>query len=401
MTDLRRAGVTINGFASVHPTAAVSRGAVLTDAVVWEGCRLGPRARVESAVLGTAVRAQGPVKRLACTVASAGNPRMLAAVSALGWTPEKSTASPFPPRGSSRTFTRICSGTRSIVFVEYGLDRPENGLYVRHARFLRKLGVRVPEIIRHDPAEQTIVLEDAGDTSLQDRVGGSTRSEVLDVYRKVLDVAALLHRSGRKSAERSGTPLSEPFSPTVYRWERNLFETHVLDGILPCRESRQRRNLAADLKSVAHELSRLPRVLIHRDLQASNVLLYRGKPVLLDFQGMRLGPAAYDVASLLCDPYVFLPEQVQNMLILYYARQTGQDEDRFIEAFWRGAVQRLVQALGAYGRLSATAATARFRGYIVPGLRMLVRAARRSGDLPHLRAWLATALPEARRRLTE
>ena len=113
--------------------------------------------------------------------------------------------------------------------------------------------------------------------------------------------------------------------------------------------------------------------------------------VFIDFQGMRLGPAAYDLASLLCDPYVQLPPRLQARLLDYYA---GLDKkhDKVVEIFWSAAVQRLAQALGAFGRLSATPETGGFARHIRPGLVMMQRALDHVGGLPHLRALIRKLL---------
>ena len=47
-----------------------------------------------------------------------------------------------------------------------------------------------------------------------------------------------------------------------------------------------------------------PQVLLHRDFQAANIKIHHGACHWIDFQGMRLGAAGYDIASLLYDPYV-------------------------------------------------------------------------------------------------
>jgi len=52
--------------------------------------------------------------------------------------------------------------------------------------------------------------------------------------------------------------------------------------------------------------------------------------------------------------------------------------------FWLAAIERLAQALGAYGRLSADPETAWFGSYIAPGLRMMQRALAHSGACPNL-----------------
>ena len=77
-----------------------------------------------------------------------------------------------------------------------------------------------------------------------------------------------------------------------------------------------------------------------------------------------------------------------------YARLTGYDP---APLFGWAAVQRLAQALGAFARLGAQPATARFAAHIPSALAMMRRALTRTGGLPALRALvdrtLATPLP--------
>ncbi len=92
----------------------------------------------------------------------------------------------------------------------------------------------------------------------------------------------------------------------------------------------------------------MPAVLVHRDFQSSNVLYRKdGTPAFIDFQGMRLGPAVYDLASLLYDPYSpNLGEDERAALLRIYGGVSARD-------LALGAVQRLVQSLGAFGRLAS------------------------------------------------
>ena len=99
---------------------------------------------------------------------------------------------------------------------------------------------------------------------------------------------------------------------------------------------------------------------------------------------MRPGAAAYDLGSLLADPYVELDESLQLRLLDAYARHGGAPVPP--DLFWTGCVQRLVQALGAYGRLGALPPTRRFLAHIPAGRRMLTRAIDHLGGLPALAA---------------
>ena len=123
--------------------------------------------------------------------------------------------------------------------------------------------------------------------------------------------------------------------------------------------------------------------MLHRDFQSSNILLHRGVWSLIDYQGMRLGPAVYDLASLLCDPYITISPACRERLLVRYAER-AQPGSRCLEMFWPAVVQRLGQALGAYARLSALPGTGHFARYIPPALSNMADALRRVDGLPEL-----------------
>src|SRR5262249_5630946 len=121
-------------------------------------------------------------------------------------------------------------------------------------------------------------------------------------------------------------------------------------------ESR-RKELAAlpSLREFAKRLATFPRVLVHRDFQSQNIIIQNGQANLIDFQGMRPGLAEYDLASLLYDPYVDVTDAERNELIAYYRHrqlENGTVTNGNFELKLRlCAMQRLMQALGAYGFL--------------------------------------------------
>jgi NDP-sugar pyrophosphorylase family protein/aminoglycoside/choline kinase family phosphotransferase len=370
---LRRRGVTVQGCVALPRDARIAAGAVLRDSVVGPASAITAGAVLNRAVTAPGTRVTGSATGIVVGLERLVAPDLLLAARSLNWPVQKTVAVRLPPRGSDRVFTRLRNGRRQVMVIRYGSGRPENDLYVRQARFLQSTGVVVPRILLNRPSRRLIVMEDVGDCSLTDLVTSGPASSLARRYRAAIRNVVTLHTAATEAAQRRAVPLSEPFAPGLYAWERALFDTHFLDARLQL-DPAQRTAVMQDLERVEQRLADLPPVLLHRDLQSSNILFHRGRPVLIDFQGMRFGPAVYDLASLLCDPYVCLPPGLQMELLRYYASRTGQDVNALASRFWYGAVQRLAQAIGAYGRLSAHPETKGFERFFRPGLKMMQRA---------------------------
>jgi len=129
---------------------------------------------------------------------------------------------------------------------------------------------------------------------------------------------------------------------------------------------------------------------MHRDFQSRNIMVTDHKFYLIDFQGGRIGPIQYDLASLLIDPYVQLSVSVQDRLVEYGTGALTKYIDIDRQYFRRGyrycAVTRNLQALGAFGYLSRVKGKAWFEQYIPAAVRSLRRnlSATGKGEFPKL-----------------
>ncbi|MFQ3671224.1 MAG: phosphotransferase [Verrucomicrobiia bacterium] len=290
--------------------------------------------------------------------------------------------------GSERTFTRVRSanGWAAVVVVDSGA-KVENGLYGDIARFLAGLGVAVPRILGEDRGARLLWMEDLGGEDLhafQHRPWAERRA----AYAGALEAVGRLHREGPAGLNRTPLPLMVGFAHGTYAWEREYFLHEFLGGACGLdREGVVGRMAEKALLEVAELLQRHPETLLHRDFQSQNVMVWEGRAHLIDFQGMRFGPAPYDVGSLLYDPYVTFTH-VERMELLEIYREVGAprgEQGAGLEhRFYLGAAQRLCQALGAYGFLGLKRGKAEFLQYIPAGLRHLRDAARRSEVLPGL-----------------
>lgn len=118
--------------------------------------------------------------------------------------------------------------------------------------------------------------------------------------------------------------------------------------------------------------------LLHRDFQSRNLMVHEGKVRIIDFQGARLGPLAYDLASLLIDPYASLSSEEQKVVLDYYVEQAaGLMSDFAPVQFLRGynflALQRNLQILGAFAFLSQQKGKIFFEQYIMPAALSLLQ----------------------------
>ena len=284
---------------------------------------------------------------------------------------------PIEKGGSSRRFFRLRSDRGDAVILVQDLgEKEENRHYAALAGFLVEHGVPVPAVLATKHTEGLLWLEDLGNRDLW-----ASRNETWEVRRPLYESAlrgiARLHRI--PLGERDGLVFQKEFDTHLYRWEQEYFAEHCLGGIFGITESLRADLLASHaMQRLAAGLASEPRQFIHRDFQSQNIMIRHGAAWFIDFQGMRPGLAQYDLASLLCDPYVMISAAERSELLDTYRRILSASGDpvgeNFERIFWQCAVQRLMQALGAYGFLSLHCGKPAFRAHVTPALERLREA---------------------------
>jgi N-acetylmuramate 1-kinase len=258
--------------------------------------------------------------------------------------------SPIEKGGSDRKFYRVrCSAEQSLILVKYNLEREENRHYVEIAQFLEEHEIRAPRIYYHDADEGLIWLEDLGESDLFSYRGESWLVRRA-FYESALEGVRKLHQLPEAVCIEMRQHLPAEFNAALYLWEQNYFFENCLGRYFKIDQAKI-DNVAKlpRFTEIADELANQSRVLVHRDFQSQNILIRNGQAYLIDFQGMRPGLAQYDLASVLCDPYVDLTEAEREELLEHYCGEKPSDD--FRETLRLCAMQRLMQALGAYGFL--------------------------------------------------
>jgi aminoglycoside/choline kinase family phosphotransferase len=293
---------------------------------------------------------------------------------------------PIKKGGSDRSFIRVSLPDKtSFIFMHYGDEVAENTRWVDINKFMASLDINVPRIIARDESLHFILIEDLGDMDLW-----SQRflrwEERRDYYFQALTQIYRLHSFDLKSLP-AGLQLSESYGPGLYKWEHDYFLENLVWEVCKIKlSSLDSAKLMKELDALSARLQKIEPCFIHRDFQSQNIMIKNSRPVLIDFQGMRQGCLFYDLGSLICDPYVTLDDEERNELINFYYEllNPAYSLDEFVYNFWMGSVQRLLQALGAYGFLGLKKHKPAFLGHIGNGLENLLTAIDNAGGLEML-----------------
>ena len=220
---------------------------------------------------------------------------------------------------------------------------------------LTAMPVPVPAVLGHNDELGIIALGDLGDVTLQAHLRGVDDAERRQRYEEAVDHIVTLQVRGRELAASNRLPHRLAFDVEKLMFELRFFVEHFLEGWRQARLSAADRDtLEREFLAVATELAAEPRVVCHRDYHSRNLMVLRGGLYLIDYQDARMGPDTYDLASLLRDSYVDLPEPLVDALIDVFLCATRTDVStaaraEFIRRFDLMSVQRNIKALGTFG----------------------------------------------------
>ena len=257
--------------------------------------------------------------------------------------------------GSGRKIIRLSGNGISTIGILYGV-REENIAFLEFSRHFRKHGLPVPEIYGEDLDQGAYLEEDLGDTSLfeflsKNRKGEKIAPEAVEAYRKVIATLPRFQiEAGRDLNYKVCYPRGS-FDRQSINWDLNYFKYYFLRlAGIPFSE----QALEDDFSRLTKFLLSAPRdYFLYRDFQSRNVMLRKGQPYFLDYQGGRKGALQYDVASLLYDAKADLPPELRLQLLDHYLEALRGYADikreAFLHHYYAYVYIRIMQALGAYG----------------------------------------------------
>ncbi len=260
------------------------------------------------------------------------------------------TLEPASADASFRRYFRMRLDGESRIVMDAPPEKEHSQPYVDIARRLLGAGVTVPEVLAADLEQGFLLITDLGTRQYLAELNDQTRN---DLYADAM--AALI----TIQVQATTTDLSH-YDSELLSFELSLFPEWFLARHLGLSLGREdQATLATQFERLVRRALEQPRVFVHRDYHSRNLMvLERGNPGILDFQGAVVGPITYDLVSLLRDCYVAWPaEDVQRWLADYHSRLRGEGLLRTVDSAtfrtwfdWMG-LQRHLKAIGIFARL--------------------------------------------------
>jgi aminoglycoside/choline kinase family phosphotransferase len=297
-----------------------------------------------------------------------------------GHSPEALRTNPLSGDGSKRLFWRARVPDTDLTFVvmENGptdhYTAKENLSYLLIGRHLLSKGIPVPRIYRCDLDRGCFIMEDLGDRNLQE---ASCQPDPLPLFERVFHVLVRLQIEGADGFDPAWTCQTERYDAFVMRrYEAEYFRDAFLCTYLGMKA--EWPELEVPFNLIAKEAAKAPgHFFLHRDFQSRNIMVRPDGIGIIDWQGGRLGPLAYDAASLIIDPYTDLAPKERARLYESYVAILASHQPAWAELFEESfpylALQRNLQILGAFSFLSKVRGKTHFEPYIPKALTSLHR----------------------------
>jgi aminoglycoside/choline kinase family phosphotransferase len=309
------------------------------------------------------------------------------------------------PDASTREYFRIPWKRQKAIAAVYPEPfDPDFHPFLDITRLFTAARLPVPEIYDVEAARGIIVQEDLGDRQLR-LVYESVSEEDADEYKEqAIGLIAQIQAATPKAFELNSIASRLAFDEAKLDWELGFFLEHYFASLRGEHLSHgTAAELKAELNDIAAELSARPRFLCHRDYHASNLILdTRNRLRIVDHQDARMGPASYDLVSLLLDRQPELPSlaevRAHRLFFLEERRKLGLDAidpDEFAREFRLMTVQRGLKAVGTFSYQTAVCGRGQtYAQFIRPTFLIVQQAAEWLGRFPTLRREITARLDD-------
>ncbi|MDT5159618.1 MAG: N-acetylmuramate 1-kinase [Acidobacteriota bacterium] len=310
------------------------------------------------------------------------------------------------PDASTREYFRIhWKRVKAVAAVYPEPFDPDIHPFLDVTRLFAEAKLPVPKILDVDALNGIIVQEDFGDRQLRRLLESASEEEREDYLEQAIGLIADIQAATPLATKRNSIAARLAFDEVKLSWELDYFMEHYFKSLRgETLKHGDEAQLRAELNDIAAELAARPRTLCHRDFHPSNLMIdAKGHLRIIDYQDARMGPASYDLVSLLLDRRTTMPSlaEVRERRLFFLEERRGRglegiDPDDFAYEFRLMTVQRCLKAVGTFSYQTALMGRGEvYLQFINPMLEIVVQAADWLNRFPLLRTALRGRLKES------
>ncbi len=283
---------------------------------------------------------------------------------------------------SFRRYFRLTTADDSWVIMDAPPEKEDCEPFVKVARLIEASGAHAPHIYNYDKPQGFMRLADLGSTAYLDRLDDINADQLYG------DAIAAIVKIQTIDAD------LPPYDQALLQFEMSLFRDWYLEKHLGLELDAQQQSIWQDTVDLltASALEQ-PAVFVHRDYHSRNLMIIdENNPGVIDFQDAVIGPASYDLVSLIKDCYIAWPRDRQLHWINQYHALTSlplQRED-FIKQLDLMGMQRHLKATGIFARLNHRDGKPGYLNDIPRTLAYIVDVCRRYDELSEFASLIET-----------
>lgn len=275
--------------------------------------------------------------------------------------------------GSGRTNYRFKSDTESFILTK-GQDVKENEAFFYLSDLFKNLNGNVPTVLEISEDKTLYIQSDLGEQSLLD-IRKSTPTESISIYEKAVKKLAHLQIGAHQIVDYNKIYESKSFNKMLVNRDLFYFKNYYLD-LLDI--SYSQAGLLDEFDKIANKVEKANyRYFMFRDFQGRNIIVSDNQPFFIDYQDGMEGPIAYDLVSLLWQAKAELKPEEKEKLYTTYTQEVAKlipnefNVTKFRQDYNICTLMRLMQVMGAYGKLGIIQQKPHFKESISYGVKNL------------------------------
>ena len=255
---------------------------------------------------------------------------------------------------SFREFYRLKKGRNTSIIIYSRKDTFKNLIqYASINKILLKNKILAPQLKKSYFSKGLMEVTDFGNNIFYDYIKKSKKKEYH--YKKLINLILKLQKIKikRKIKFKNYEIKLIDYNLKELQKESDLFFRWYLNFFFKCNK-KVIKKIKSELKKIYLKLNLKNNILTHRDFHASNIIIFKNKFALIDSQDAIIGNPMYDLASLIDDVRIKIPNKLRSKLFEYYVLKSNfkkEDANKLMNDFEILSVQRNLKILGIFVRL--------------------------------------------------